>query len=423
MSVRKVKYGTPFVLAMLLAGFSAHAEDKSDTATQVDRAYKDAVQQRQDGDLTGAATTLGQLVLAVPDDPRILAEYGKVLAAQGRADDALAFLRRSAQLQPNDWTVYSAMGVAFDQKANYKSAKIAYDRALLLKPGDPSVLSNAAVSRMLAGDLDSAEQMLVQASVEGKDPKIAKNLAMVRALKASAPTQMAAAPKAAPVKQASVVPASIVAAKPAPAPAAVAANTPAKPMAKNTYEALKSDPTVRMAPIPREDVAAAKPVAPTHVAVAAPAPKATPPAPVKAAEAKPAPQPVAQATPHVLPQTAATQVASPAKPAPTSVATAAPQPLVKDSAMKVEKTAAKEAPKPVAKAATPTPVKAAEAKPTAVPVKAAANSPATPAKPVVLSAKPKAKTPPVETAMLRPTVTDVTPVAATAHKNTGPQGN
>lgn len=396
MSVRKAKYATPIVLAMLLTGVAAHAEDKSDSATQIDRAYKDAVEQRLEGDLQGAASTLGQLVLVTPDDARILAEYGKVLAAQGRADDALAFLRRSAQLQPNDWTVYSAMGIAFDQKANYKSAKIAYDRALMMKPGDPSVLSNAGVSRMLAGDLDGAEQMLAQASVEGKDPKIATNLALVRSLKAPAP-QAASATKAAPVKQASLAPAApvvaakpapapVAASKPAPAPAPVAANmpAPAKPMAKNTYEALKNDPTVRMAPIPREE-AATKPAPAPHVAAVTPAPKAPAPhvAAVKAAEAKPAPQ-TTPAAPHVLLQAPATKVA--AKPAPLPVATAAPQPLVKDGALKVEKTAAKEAPKPV-----------------------------------VITGKPK--TPPVETAMLRPTVTDVTPVAATAHKNTAPQAD
>lgn len=445
MSVRKAKYGTPIVLAMLLASFAAQAEEKSDTATQIDRAYKDAVEQRQNGDLTGAASTLGQLVLVAPDDARILGEYGKVLAARGRADDALAFLRRAAQIQPNDWTVYSAMGVAFDQKNNYKSAKIAYDRALLLKPGEPSVLSNAAVSRMLAGDLDGAEQMLMQASVDGKDPKIAKNLALVRSLRTSAPTQVAATPKAAPMKQANVAPAPTVAAQPTPPPAAVAANVPAKPMAKNPYEALKSDPTVRMAPIPREDAAAAKPVATPKVAAATPAPKAHAPAPVKAAEAKPVMQLAPPATPHVLSQPAPQVAAAKSTPAP--VATAAPQPLVKDGAMKVQKTAAKETAKPATKAAMPAPVKAAEAKPASAPAKtaeakapapvkaAAANAPASPAaakqadaaklpaKPVVLSGQTKAKTPPVETAMLRPTVTDVTPVAATAHKNAAPQGD
>jgi|GEM_PF-618583 len=484
MSVRRAKYGTPIVLAMLLAGFAARAENQSESAAQIERAYKDAVEQRLEGDLRGAATTLGQLVLVAPDNPRILGEYGKVLVAQGRADDALAFLRRSAQIQPNDWTVYSAMGVAFDQKANYKSAKIAYDRALTLKPGEPSILSNAGVSRMLAGDLDDAEQMLVQASVVGKDPKIAKNLALVRSLKASAPTQIASPPKVAPVKQASVAPAPAVAtARPMPAPAPVVADTqatasvvastpaPTKTVVR-TYDALKMDPTVRMAPIPREEVAAepaptprvavntpavavkataaAKPA--PHVAVDAPTAKATAPAPVKAVEAKSTPQATPQAAPHVLPQAPTTQVATPAKPAPTPVATAAPQPLVKVGALKVEKTAAKESPKPAAK--TPAPVKAAEAKPAApvpapakavqaklaaatAPVKAAANAPAAtapakpaakvaetakePAKPVVITGKPK--TPPVETAMLRPTVTDVTPVAATAHKNSAPQND
>ena len=462
MSVHKAKYGTPIVLAIILASCAStqptansllgqHAEanaaeaGKGETAAAIDNALKQAQAQRLDGDLQGAASTLGQLVLATPDDARVLGEYGKVLAAQGRADDALAFLRRSAQLQPNDWTVYSAMGVAFDQKNNFNSAKVAYERALMLKPGEPSVLSNAALSRMLAGDLDNAEQMLLQASANGKDPKIAKNLALVRSLKASAPQVARATPaRPAPVKEAVVAPmpapasAPVAAAKPAPAPTPVAANAPAsnaKAQAK-TFEMLKRDPTVRMAPIPRGETheeAASKPASVPHIAAAAPAPHAAPA--VKAAQSQPAPL----AAPHVLPQAPVTQVAAPAK-APAPVATAAPQPIVNAGAMQVQKTATKEAAKPAAK--------------TPAPVKAATNAPATPApakpatkvaegkvaegkvaegkvaegaaketaKPVIVI-KGKPKEPSVETAMLRPTVTDVTPVAATAHKNTTPENH
>lgn len=442
MSVRKAKYGTPVVLALILASCAStqptansllglHATaDAAEARTfrtaktdDLDAPLRQAQELRLEGNLQGAGTILAQLVLASPDDARVLGEYGKVLAAQGRADDAIAFLQRSAQLQQNDWTIFSAMGVAYDQKANYKAAKVAYERALLLKPGEPSVLSNAALSRMLAGDLNGAEQMLTQASVDSKDPRIAKNLALVRSLKASAPTQVARAtpPKAAPI----VAP--VVAAKSAPTPVAANVQAPAKPMAK-TYELLKNDPTVRMAPIPREAVAA-KP---------APATK------------------TAQSVPHVLPAPAPQAPAPATKTAATvPAATAAPTAIVKEGAMQVQKTAAKEPPKAAAKPAAPVKAvanaetkPAASTKPTApagaAPVKAAANPQAAPAavaatapakpaakvaqgaakpaaKPVVLPAKPKA--PDVETAMLRPAVSEVTPEGATAHKNAPPQGN
>jgi len=71
---------------------------------------------RAAGNLAGANRILSQLVLFAPDDPRVLGEYGKTLAAQAKSDDALAFLERAIQLQPGEWSLYSAQGVAYDQK-------------------------------------------------------------------------------------------------------------------------------------------------------------------------------------------------------------------------------------------------------------------------------------------------------------------
>ena len=143
---------------------------------------------RAQGNYAEAIRSLSQLMLAAPDDARVVAEYGKVLAQQGRSQDAIAFLKRATELQPNDWTLYSALGVAYDQADDAKNAKGAFDRALVLKPGDPVVLNNYAVSRMLAGDLDGAEHLLARARANGAaSPKIASNLALLAQLKASKP--------------------------------------------------------------------------------------------------------------------------------------------------------------------------------------------------------------------------------------------
>src|SRR5262245_37533163 len=68
----------------------------------VEEAVRFAQLQRVNGDIDGAVRTLSQLVIAAPDDPRVLGEYGKVMVMQGRSDDALAFLQRAIQLNPND---------------------------------------------------------------------------------------------------------------------------------------------------------------------------------------------------------------------------------------------------------------------------------------------------------------------------------
>jgi predicted Zn-dependent protease len=163
---------------------------------------------RAQGNFAEATRLLSQLMLASPDDPRIVGEYGKSLAQQGRSQDAVAFLKRAAELKPSEWSVYSALGVAYDQMDDRKSAAAAYERALSLKPGDPTVLNNYAVSRMLAGDLDGAQRMLTQASASGGGySKIANNLGMVAQMKSAKAGAASAAtgpaqPKATAVAQA-----------------------------------------------------------------------------------------------------------------------------------------------------------------------------------------------------------------------------
>ncbi len=241
---------------------------------------------RKNGDLASAARMLSQLVLLAPDDARVLSEYGKTLASLGRSDDAIAFLERAAELQPADWSLWSAMGVAYDQKANYLAAQNAYARALLARPGEPSVLNNDALSHMQAGDLDGAERLLRQVQPDAPEfPRIAENLALVQSLKAARPAAAALAPVAAAPALAAVMPpppapVPAPAAKPAPveAPSSVQRIAPPLPpvahIVSTALEApretpvskepsaldmLKANPSVRMQPVPKDDQAGPMP--------------------------------------------------------------------------------------------------------------------------------------------------------------------
>jgi Flp pilus assembly protein TadD len=202
----------------------ASAIDKA--PADLDSAIAQAQANRRSGDLAASARTLSQLVIFLPDEPRVLGEYGKTLAAMGRSDDALAFLERAIQLSPGDWSLVSAQGVAFDQKGNFAAAQESYRRALLLQPGEPTVLNNAALSRMQAGDLDGAERLLLQAAPGTAEyPRIAENLTLVQNLK-----QARAEEKAAPVDAAPVAPPPIIVQSQPPAPAPFASlQTPKEP--------------------------------------------------------------------------------------------------------------------------------------------------------------------------------------------------
>ena len=224
----------------------------TDGAANLEAAIRDAQALRKAGDLGGAAKSLSQLVLIAPDNALVLGEYGKNLAAQGRSDDALAFLERAIELQPGDWTLYSAQGMAYDQKANYRAAQASYARALVLKPGEPTILNNAALSYMQAGDLDSAEKLLLQAPPGSPDyPRIAQNLALVQSLRAAKTAKTAAA--APPAQGPAAAPS-------APAPAAVA-EAPASLGQSAEVAALSPEPDVPHAP-----VVVSEPVTSTHIA-------------------------------------------------------------------------------------------------------------------------------------------------------------
>ncbi|MGN6147516.1 MAG: tetratricopeptide repeat protein [Rhizomicrobium sp.] len=138
---------------------------------------------REKGQLADAAKALRQLMLVAGNDPRVAGEYGKVLVQQGYAKDAASILTKAVQMNGADWTLHSALGVAYDQLDNHAEARKAYARALTMKPGEPSVTNNYAVSRMLTGDYDGAIQML--SALHSSDPKIAANLAKAEEMQAA----------------------------------------------------------------------------------------------------------------------------------------------------------------------------------------------------------------------------------------------
>ena len=260
---------------------------------------------RRAGDLEGATRTLSQLVLVAPDDPRILGEYGKTLVAKDQTEDAIAFLNRAIELNPSEWTFYSAQGVAFDQARNFGAANMAYQRALALQPGEPSVLSNAGLSRMQAGDLANAEILLSQAIERGgANPRISRNLAMVRDLTATQAAVQAEAQTAAQAEAQTTAQAPSAAPEPA-APDAVASapsqenvavplrgaverrEIPAPtPRNSSAAQALAADPKVFMQRIPNPD--------PVPEAVAVPAVSAENEEPQAERTASAAPRPLTE---------------------------------------------------------------------------------------------------------------------------------
>jgi hypothetical protein len=208
------------------------------------------------------------------------------------------------------------MGVAYDQLGDQKNAQNAYEHALLIKPDEPSVLSNYALSRMLAKDPDVALKLAARAESANTtaDSKIARNIAMIRSM-APAATPATAAAQPAPAAHSQAAPQVAKAAPEAHDSRVVMQRVPvdpkAGPVAPAPVKAATGD-TASHAPRSLQTQVAEAPHAEPHVEAPKPiTSQALPPpvAPVKAAEVKPAP-----ATMAAMPVPAAIAKATPPAP-------------------------------------------------------------------------------------------------------------
>jgi Flp pilus assembly protein TadD len=263
-------------------------------AADIEGNVRQAHMLRLAGNYEEAIHHLSQLMLVASDDPRVVGEYGKTLAQMGRAQDAAQFLTRAQQLNGNDWTIYSALGVAYDQLGNQTEAQAAYQRALSLRPGEPSVLNNYALSRLLAHDPEGARRLAAQTRAAGgeADPQIKRNLAMIdemapmtaaeKLAEKAKETNTAAAHAPAPVQAASAqaAPQPKTADAPQPAPVSTAAHTAATTPANAATVTAKPVPGEMAKPeIAKTEVA--KTAAPVAAATGMPRPL-SPPAPLGA---------------------------------------------------------------------------------------------------------------------------------------------
>lgn len=135
---------------------------------------------RMTGKNDQALAVMRQVAIAYPKDRDVLAAYGKALAGAGEFDQALSAISRAQTPDRPDWRLKSAQGAILDQMNRPEEARAAYRDALDIQPNEPSVLSNLGMSYLLARDLKTAETYLRSAIVQpGADSRVRQNLALV----------------------------------------------------------------------------------------------------------------------------------------------------------------------------------------------------------------------------------------------------
>ena len=135
---------------------------------------------RMTGRSDQALAVMQQMAIHHPTDRKVLAAYGKAQAGTGDLGKALETIRRAQRSDDPDWRLHSAEGAILDQQGKPKEARLQYRKALDLRPGEPSVLSNLGMSYLLTGDMRAAETYLRQAiNRPGADSRVRQNLALV----------------------------------------------------------------------------------------------------------------------------------------------------------------------------------------------------------------------------------------------------
>lgn len=100
----------------------------------------------------------------------------------------LATIERAQTPDRPDWRLVSAQGAILDQLGRATEARGKYRDALDLQPNEPSILSNLGMSYVLTGDLKTAETYLRSAVAQPTaDSRVRQNLALVVGLQGRFP--------------------------------------------------------------------------------------------------------------------------------------------------------------------------------------------------------------------------------------------
>jgi Flp pilus assembly protein TadD len=124
-------------------------------------AYADALKRL--GSDAQAVDVLRRTMMQSPDDPRLLAAYGKGLAATGQYDEASQVLYKAIAMGGAGWQLYSTQGTVLDRMGEHARAREYYEAALEARPNEPKILNNLAMSHALDGSPQEAERILREA--------------------------------------------------------------------------------------------------------------------------------------------------------------------------------------------------------------------------------------------------------------------
>ncbi len=92
----------------------------------------------------------------VPNDANILLTIGLVKRRQGKLDESIEMLQRSAKLDPLNEDIWVNLGRSYRGARRFDQARAMFDRALTIAPGDVTITGHKAETYLAQGNLDTA---------------------------------------------------------------------------------------------------------------------------------------------------------------------------------------------------------------------------------------------------------------------------
>lgn len=108
-------------------------------------------------DWAGAKSDLERALSLNPNDGQFLQAYGSLLASLGQIPSAIAMTRKAADVEPLQYSIWQALGYYYDSAGQMAEAKLAQDRALLLKPKFPFTHFRLGVLALEQGQPQAAQ--------------------------------------------------------------------------------------------------------------------------------------------------------------------------------------------------------------------------------------------------------------------------
>ena len=113
--------------------------------------------------LPEAETQLRKVVTAHPDQAAVHVQLGRVLAAQGKNDDAIAELESAAKLAPSDLSVQRDLADLYDLAGKPDKAEAAYRTLIAAHPQDAELRHGLGKSLMRQKKFAEAQKELLEA--------------------------------------------------------------------------------------------------------------------------------------------------------------------------------------------------------------------------------------------------------------------